>query len=332
MSKNVWMVRAGESGYLIDDFRKGVIAIGWHELGDVSKLDLEKLRAHCGSVFAEHSVGKRQNCVSVVWRFSHVMKVGDAVVTYDPGRREYLIGEVSGEYSFDRTLIAEHPHVRSVKWTDTASRDLLEVPTRNSLGSTLTLFAITPDAMADLKEAAAGKKHPEPAGGLADKREDLQQSNKDAEQEARQLIEDRILELDDYQMQELIAAVLRAMGYRTRISAPGPDRGVDVLASPDGLGLQEPRIKVEVKHRPGSSMGSQEVRSFLGSLRTGDRGLYLSTGGFTKEAKYEAERATIPVTLINLQELAQLVTDHYENFDTRGRSLIPLIKIFRPAD
>lgn len=326
------MVRAGESGYLIDDFKKGVVAIGWSELGDVSKLDLDKLREHYGTTYAEHSAGKRQNAVSVVWRFSHMIKVGDAVVTYDPSRREYHIGEITSEYSFKRALIGEHPHVRSVKWTDTASRDLLEVVTRNSLGSTLTLFAIPGDAFADLKDAAAGKKQPEPAGGLADKREDLQQSNKDAEQEARQLIEDKILELDDYEMQELIAAVLRAMGYRTRIAARGPDRGVDVFASPDGLGLQEPRIKVEVKHRPGSTMGSQEVRSFLGSLRSGDRGLYVSTGGFTKEAKYEAERANIPLTLINLQELAQLVTDHYENFDTRGRSLLPLIKIFRPAD
>ena len=135
-----------------------------------------------------------------------------------------------------------------------------------------------------------------------------------------------------YKMQDLIAAILRAMGYRTRVSPPGPDRGVDVLASPDGLGLQEPRIKVEVKHRPNSSMGSQEIRSFLGSLRSGDRGLFVSTGGFTKEAKYEAERATIPITLIDLQELAQLVTDHYENFDSRGRALLPLIKIFRPAE
>lgn len=69
------------------------------------------------------------------------------------------------------------------------------------------------------------------------------------------------------------------------VSPQGTDRGVDVLASPDGFGLQEPHIKVEVKYRPNSCMGSPEVSSFLGSLRAGDKGLYLSTGGFTKEAK-----------------------------------------------
>src|SRR5258708_5557677 len=100
MSKKVWMVRAGESGYLIDDFKKGVVAIGWPKLGDLSKHDLDKLRADYGTAYPEHSVGKRQNAVSVVWRFSHVIKVGDIVVTSDPSRREYLIGEIASEYSF----------------------------------------------------------------------------------------------------------------------------------------------------------------------------------------------------------------------------------------
>ena len=240
-----------------------------------------------------------------------------------------MIGEIASDYRYEAKR-GGHRHVRDLKWHHRVSRDLLKISTRNSLGSTLTLFQIPPEALADLEAVASGKKIPEAApGGLADKREELQQSNKDAAQEARELIEDKILELDDQEMQELAAAILRAMGYRTRVSPQGPDRGVDVLASPDGLGLQEPRIKVEVKHRPNSSMGSPEVRSFLGSLRAGDKGLYVSTGGFTKEAKYEAERANIPITLIDLSDLAQLLTDHYENFDPAGRALVPLVRIYR---
>jgi hypothetical protein len=48
------------------------------------------------------------------------------------------------------------------------------------------------------------------------------------------------------------------MGYKTRVSPPGADRGVDIFASPDGLGLEEPRIFVEVKHRLKSAMGARE--------------------------------------------------------------------------
>lgn len=116
------------------------------------------------------------------------------------------------------------------------------------------------------------------------------------------------------------------------MSPIGPDRGVDVMASPDGLGLQEPRIKAEVKHRRNTTIGSQDLRSFIGALRPGDRGIYLSTGGFSKDAKYEADRANIPITLLDLDGFARLIETHYDNFDTEARTLLPLIKVLWPAD
>lgn len=331
MSKNAWMVRAGEGGYLIEEFRAGVVTVGWRELGPLRAKSQIELIEQVAAAYPDSKVGAHRNFASVLWRFAHVVKVGDTVVTADPVRREYLIGEIASDYRFEDKRPG-HQHVRDVRWTGVAPRDALSVSTRNTLGSTLTLFRIPDEVIADLKAAASGKKMPEAPGGLKDKHEELEQSNRDAAEEAKELIADKILELDPYGMQDLIAAILRAMGFRTRVSPPGSDRGVDVLASPDGLGLQEPRIKVEVKHRSSTSMGSPEVRSFLGSLRSGDRGLYVSTGGFSKEAKYEAERANIPITLIDLQELAQLVIDHYDSFDVQGRALIPLIRIYRPAD
>ena len=97
-------------------------------------------------------------------------------------------------------------------------------------------------------------------------------------------------------MQELVAGILRAMGYKTLISSKGADRGKDIIASPDGFGFEHPRIVVEVKHRAGQ-MGSEKIRSFTGGRHKDDRGLYVSTGGFSKDAKYEAERANIPIML-----------------------------------
>jgi len=131
-------------------------------------------------------------------------------------------------------------------------------------------------------------------------------------------------------MQALVAAILRAMGYKTRVSPAGPDKGKDVVASPDGLGLEEPRIKVEVKHRK-AQMGAQDVRSFLGGLRPGNRGLYVSTGGFSREAEYEAERSNIPLTLVDLDTLADLLVQHYDHLDSEGRAMVPLTRIFWPA-
>lgn len=103
------------------------------------------------------------------------------------------------------------------------------------------------------------------------------------------------------------------------------------MASPDGLGFTHPRIKVEVKHRSQTKIGAQDIRGFLGALREGDKGLFVSTGGYTKEAKYEADRANIPITLLTLEDLAVLITDNYENFDIEARTLLPLVKVYWPA-
>jgi len=121
------------------------------------------------------------------------------------------------------------------------------------------------------------------------------------------------------------------MGYKTRVAQEGGDRGVDIFASPDGLGLQEPRIFVEVKHRKGA-MSADEIRRFLGGRHVGDRCLYVSTGGFTKDARYEADRATVPLTLITMPELRQLLIEYYDLLDTQTRTLVPLQRIYWPVE
>lgn len=66
---------------------------------------------------------------------------------------------------------------------------------------------------------------------------------------AEELIADQISLIDPYQFQEVVPGLLEAMGYRTRVSERGMDHGVDVIAHPDALGFETPRIKVQVKHR-----------------------------------------------------------------------------------
>ena len=61
--------------------------------------------------------------------------------------------------------------------------------------------------------------------------------------------------------------------------------------------------------------------------RTGDRCLYVSTSGFSKDARYEAERPQIPLTLLTMPGLRELLTSNYENLDLETRALIPLNKV-----
>ncbi len=78
-------------------------------------------------------------------------------------------------------------------------------------------------------------------------------------------------------------------------------------------------------------MGSQDLRSFISILRPRHKGLYVSTGGFTKDARYEADRASNnQVSLIDSDELVNLIIRYYDNFDAEARSILPLRKIYWP--
>lgn len=333
-SKPMWMVRAGEGGVHVDEFRAGsFVAIGWIEMGDMSAL---KTREQFTKAVANAYPGSRRMQVATsagqAFRFVREMKPGDRVLTYDPGKREYLVGTITGEYTYKPGKDNSYPQLRAVKWDGNVQRDSLSVATRNSLGAIATLFQLPPEAADEIEKLASGGVVVTQAAATAVEEEtQVDLIYKDIQNKALEFIKDKISQLDWYDMQELVAGLLRAMGYKTRISPSGPDRGKDIVASPDGFGFESPRIVVEVKHRTGSAMGSQEVRSFLGGRHKDDKGLYVSTGGFSKDARYEAERASIPLTLMDLDDLVRAILEHYERMDADSQRLVSLRKIYWPA-
>lgn len=333
MNETMWMVRAGEGAYLIDAFEKGFIAIGWNEIGDLTNTKhQEEIKKLYQQFYKDEPPAKSANAIAMIYKFRTLLKQGSTVITYNPNTRIYLIGHITSDYYFDKQVIRDSYHLRKVEWQSKVPRDKLKITSRNSLGSTLTLFQVNEEVSQDIRSVISSRNTPNNLITITEEKEELDQLKEDTVARAHELIKDRILSLDPDKMEHLVAALLRAMGYKSKVMPKGPDRGVDVLASPDGLGLETPRIKAEVKHRPNSPMGSQEIRSFLGGLREGDRALYISTGGFSKDAKYEADRANIPLTLLNLDELALLIEAHYESFDLEGKLLIPLVKIYWPVD
>jgi restriction system protein len=332
---NLWFVRAGKGSSQIEDFiQNNLVAIGAVELGlldpEVSDEELAKALAKAYPGDAE---GARAVWGGQIRRFLKEIKPGDRVATYEPDRRLYHLGTVESDPKWrDHEAL---PRYREVKWTNSVQRDLLSTATRNSLGAISTLFRPSPAAAQELSDRAVpfGSSEgplesvwvpPEPEAEETILRAEIQEK-------AQQFIEDRLARLKWEELQELVAGLLRAMGYRTRVAEPGPDRGVDIFASPDGLGLQEPRIFVEVKHRRGTQIGAQEIRSFMGGRQPGDKCLYVSSGGFSKDAKYEADRSSVPLRLIDLGELRRLLMEHYEGLDSQTSALVPLERLYWPV-
>jgi restriction system protein len=335
---NFWMVRAGAGGRLADDFRRlNVVAIGFAGKRDLTQAaHRHQIRELVSAAYPGAKPGFIPIATGTLHKFRSVMKVGDAVVTYDPSRRKYLVGEIAGDYAFRPELIPDHEQTRPVRWKGEVSRDELSRAARNTLGSTVAIFEPGETVLSEVSRLMAGGGPPTPAAAETPEisevaLDDLERIRRDVMERGHEFIKDKISELDWDELQELSAAILRAMGYKTQVSPQGGDRGKDILASPDGLGLSPPRIKVEVKHRPTTQIGAPDIRSFLGGLRGDDRGLFVSTGGFTKEAMYEAERATVPVNLVDLDLLAALLVQHYEQLDNEGRALVPLLRFYWPA-
>ncbi len=337
----MWMIRAGRGAAWLDDFLdQKHVAIGFDGGADLPiGTSREAVAARAEELLPKLRPAQRAVATGQVYRFLSEIQVGDWVCTYDPGLRRYCLGRVQeGDGTRDHVL----ERWRRVDWTQQVARDGLSAGTRNTLGAILTLFRLSDEARDELlREAVPIGEVAPPARSVGDgSGEGLRAGDAeevasgedidDVVEKAGVLIDDLIVQLDWDAMQELVAGLLRAMGYRTQVAGKGPDRGVDIFASPDGLGLEEPRVFVEVKHRR-ATMGASDVRSFLGGRQVGDRCLYVSTGGFTREARYEAERSTIPVTLIDLPRLRELVLDYYDRMDPATSALVPLQRIYWPA-
>jgi len=150
----------------------------------------------------------------------------------------------------------------------------------------------------------------------------------EAEEAAWAEIETYLAEMNPYDFQELVAGLLRGMGYHIAwTSPPGPDRGLDVIAHADPLGITGPRIKVQVKRRA-DKIAVDGIRSFMALLADGDVGLFVSTGGFTKDAEDEARRQERRrIMLVDLKRLFDLWVEHYERVPEEKRRLFPLRKV-----
>lgn len=297
MNENMWMVRAGESAFLIDDFlEKSIVAIGWNYLGPLKQFDsIKEIKQQLREERPEYKKGKVTISASQIAKFLFEFQKDDYVITYNPEQRVYPIGKILSSYEYAPKICKYH-NIRKVQWIGEVNRDNLTTPTRNTLGAISTIFEIKSEAKNEILKLVKGEKP------KTDKTEEVEEEldtlKEDVIEKAREFIKDKITNLDWEKMEELVAGIFRGMGYKTRLTPKGPDRGKDILASPDGLGLEEPRIEVEVKHRHGK-VNADKIRSFIAGL-SGAKGVYVSTGGFTKEAKYEAERASFPVTLINI--------------------------------
>ncbi len=114
--------------------------------------------------------------------------------------------------------------------------------------------------------------------------------------------------------EQLVLDLLHAMGYGTsrsdlqRVGGSG-DGGIDGIISLDRLGLE--KVYIQAK-RWKNTVGSPEIQGFMGALQlqSASKGVFITTSGFTKDAKQSASKARGSVVLIDGKQLSSLMMDH----------------------
>jgi restriction system protein len=146
----------------------------------------------------------------------------------------------------------------------------------------------------------------------------------EAEDAAWEEIDRHLRRLDPFAFQELVAGLLEGMGYHLAwVAPPGPDRGLDILAHTDPLGVKGPRIKVQVKRRE-DHVDAASLRGFLSLLEDGDVGVYVAKGGFTRDAELEARQSRRRIMLFDAKRLFDLWVEHYDAVPEERRRHLPL--------
>jgi restriction system protein len=148
----------------------------------------------------------------------------------------------------------------------------------------------------------------------------------EAEEMAWEQIRTYLQEMKPYEFQTLAEDLLTAMGYHLAWAAPPEkDHGfVNFVIYTDPLGLSVPRIKVHVMHS-GQPVVLEGLKAFQSVLGPEDVGIFISSGGFTRNVKEEAQaQRSTSITLINLEDFFDLWVEYYDTLSDAGRQRFPL--------
>lgn len=256
-----------------------------------------------------------------------ILAVAGAGKTYhicheiDPTKRNLILAFTHENiYNIQKELCDAHgcvPELTTVSTFDSFSQGALY-----EIGSFMSLFTVKNYADEFLAALDKGFKkslqeEDESVGATA---EEIIESTKDF------ILKEISRQLKGYDLEEFVADLLQAMGYRTTVSPHGGDSGTDITAYKDEL---PPRILVQVKSQDGD-IKETTIQSLKGAMREGDYGLFVTLSNYTKNAKKYLESTPI-IRGINGTELVELVLKYYGQLSEKYRKMIPLKMVYIPV-
>lgn len=321
--KKVWGIHTQNDSLFLN---KDLIAIGWRDFGDLSKVEESRdaFKAHYIEAYPDAKKGQIANGAGMLYRFLHEVQIGDYVVFPSKTDRKINIGTIDGDYYFEDSD-GEYVQRRKVKWLKHIPRLNFSQGALYEVGSAMSFFSVKNYADEFLsaldkdfkKSVTSDDAEDESVGATA---EDIVESTKDF------ILKELSRQLKGYDLEAFVADLLRAMGYRTTVSPQGGDSGIDITAYKDEL---PPRILVQVKSQD-SDIKETTIQSLKGAMREGDYGLFVTLSNYTKNAQKYLDSTPI-IRGINGTELVDLILKYYEDLSEKYRKMIPLKMVYIPV-
>ena len=323
----LWGIHGGKTGDADNIFlKKNQVALGWDKMGDLGALKAtrDNFKKQLQEVYPDRKPGYYPMATGQLFRFVHEMKDGDLIIYPSKRDKRVHIGEITGPYQHFSKGAETYPHRRPVKWLKEFPRTKFKQGALYEIGSAMSFFQVKNYADEFVMALTGQELIPDSTTDetIPDVAKDIEQNTKDF------ILKKLSQELKGHSLADFIAHLLGTMEYNTRVSKPGPDGGIDIVAHKDELGFEPPIIKVQVKSTEGS-VGDPVVSQLIGKLEQGEYGMLITLGTFTSQA-LNTSRNKSNLRLIDGEELVDLVLQHYEKFDSKYKGLMPLKRVYIP--
>ena len=344
-----WVIRSGRFGERDQwALETGVSGGGWREVPDLTTCRTrEEVAAVVAATFAGAPEGRIANYAGQLWALRGRIKKGDLLVMPMKTTKKIAIGIVTEEYRY----LAEQPdpdcrHVVGVDWkVADLPRTAVKQDLLYTLGSAVSIFQPSKNKAVQRIQhllehgsdpgatATVPGPGPKPGPPVDDAPVDEPELNTDYEQAALDQITSRIQEeYVGHELTRLVAAVLTSEGYACLVAPPGPDGGIDIAAGRGPLGLDTPRIVVQVKW--GATVGDQVVTQLEGLMnrQRADQALLVAWNGITAPAARSMRDLNLRMRLWEASDVVDAVLRNYDRLPDDIRAQLPLRRIWTLSD
>lgn len=323
-----WLVRGGREGqYEQTQQEEEITSFGWTELSDLTNVkDREELKQVYLEFYPTDVKMRMAHQVGQIWSFLKKIQVGDLIALPLKLRRSFIvIGEITGDYEYEKD--SAQPHRRKVKWLKTISRSEFDQDILYSLGAFLTVGRVKAEEAEQRVRRMIDDKYEKNKDIHL---EDIVEASKEFAIDFEQVITDEItkhlkINFSGHKLAKLINEILEAKGFVTKVSPPGPDGGVDILAGSGPLGFESPKICVQVKSSktPGDVRIVRELDGVVKHFKA-DYGLLVAWGGLNKKAQHEINTSFFSTKLWDQGKIVDEIMLNYEKFSEELKTDLPL--------